>query len=74
MKTIHYNPSPLEVSLARAIEDLQDQIEKQLPDNDIIKVENRITEDNPIIKFYLLDKDGDPNEIVLKVIQTPDKF
>jgi hypothetical protein len=74
MKTIHYNPSPLEVSLARAIEDLQDQIEKQLPDNDIIKVENRITEDNPIIKFYLLDKDGDPHEIVLKVIQTPDKF
>ena len=74
MKTIQYNPSPLEVSLARAIEDLQDQIEKQLPDNDIIKVENRITEDNPIIKFYLLDKDGDPHEIVLKVIQTPDKF
>jgi hypothetical protein len=74
MKTLQYNPSPLEVSLARAIEDLKDQIEKQLPDNEIIKVENRITEDNPIIKFYLLDKDGDPHEIVLKVIQTPDKF
>ncbi|MEQ8927829.1 MAG: hypothetical protein RLO81_18575 [Fulvivirga sp.] len=74
MKTTNYNPSNLEVQFARAIEDLQDQIEKNLPDNDIISVENRIAEDNPLVKFYLLDKDGDPHEMVVKIIQTPDKF
>ena len=74
MKTEQYNPSPLEVQFARAIEDLAQQIEKHLPDNEVIKVENKINADNPLIKFYLLDKDGDPHELVLKVIQTPDKF
>lgn len=74
MKTNQYNPSELEVNFARAIEDLQDQIEKHLPNNQVIKVENRIAEDNPLVKFYLLDNDGDPHELVIKVIQTPDKF
>ncbi|QSE96034.1 hypothetical protein [Fulvivirga lutea] len=74
MKTTNYNPSNLEVQFARAIEDLQEQIEKHLPDNDIISIENRISEDNPLVKFYLLDKDGDPHEMVIKIIQTPDKF
>ncbi|MEQ8244085.1 MAG: hypothetical protein RIB54_18190 [Fulvivirga sp.] len=74
MKTAQYNPSQLEVNFARAIEDLQDQIEKHLPNNQVIKVENRIAEDNPLVKFYLLDNDGDPHELVIKVIQTPDKF
>ena len=74
MKTQDYNPSNLEVHFARAIEDLQSQIEKMLPDNEIISVENNIKEDNPLVKFYLLDKDGDPHELVIKVIQTPDKF
>ncbi len=74
MKTVQYNPSALEVSFAKAIEDLQEQIEKHLPDNEIISVENKIGEDNPLVKFYLLDKDGDPHELVIKVIQTPDKF
>ncbi len=74
MKTTQYNPSQLEVNFARAIEDLQDQIEKHLPNNQIIKVENKISADNPLVKFYLLDNDGDPHELVIKVIQTPDKF
>jgi hypothetical protein len=74
MKTNQYNPSSIEVQFARAIEDLSGQIEKLLPDVEVIKVENKITADNPIVKFYLLDKDGDPHELVLKVIQTPDKF
>ncbi len=74
MKTTQYNPSSLEVQFAHAIEDLQTQIEKLLPDNEVIKVENNISEDNPLVKFYLLDKDGDPHEIVLKVIQIPDRF
>ena len=74
MKTTQYNPSQLEVNFARAIEDLQGQIEKHLPNNQIIKVENKISADNPLVKFYLLDNDGDPHELVIKVIQTPDKF
>ncbi len=74
MKTLEYNPSKLEVAFAHAIQDLQTQIVKHLPNNEIIKVENKITADNPLIKFYLLDNDGDPHELVIKVIQTPDKF
>ncbi|MEM6359166.1 MAG: hypothetical protein AAF149_01160 [Bacteroidota bacterium] len=74
MKTIQYNPSSLEVAFAQAIEDLQSQIEKKLPDNEVIKIDNKISADNPIVKFYLLDKDGDPHEVVLKIIQSPDKF
>ncbi|MTI23195.1 hypothetical protein E1176_19350 [Fulvivirga sp. RKSG066] len=74
MKTSKYNPSDLEVAFAQSLEDLKDDIQKKLPDNEIIKIENRIKEDNPLVKFYLLDNDGDPHEIVLKVIQTPDRF
>lgn len=74
MKTTKYNPSDLEVNFARALEDIKDQIEQKLPNNDIIDIENKITADNPLVKFFLLDKDGDPHEVVLKIIQTPDKF
>ncbi len=74
MKTKSYNPSDLEVAFAQALEDLKEDIQKRLPDNEIIKIENKIKEDNPLVKFYLLDKDGDPHEIVIKVIQTPDRF
>ncbi|MDH5365463.1 MAG: hypothetical protein OEW67_00630 [Cyclobacteriaceae bacterium] len=74
MKTTSYNPSPVEVEFANIINQLQDKISNQLSDNNIIKVENKIHEDNPMVKFYLLDNDGDPHEVVLKIIQTPDKF
>lgn len=74
MKTKDYNPSQLEVAFAQALSDLQTQIEKHLPNNEIINVENKISADNPLVKFYLLDDDGDPHELVIKVIQTPDKF
>ena len=74
MKTTTYNPSPLEVEFANVINQLQDKIEHNLSENEIIKVENNINKDNPMLKFFLLDKDGDPHEIVLKIIQIPDKF
>ena len=74
MKTSSYNPSEIEVEFANILNQLQDKIGAQLSTNDIIKVENKIQEDNPIVKFYLLDSDGDPHEVVLKIIQTPDKF
>jgi len=74
MKTTAYNPSPLEVEMAEAISQLSEQIQSKLSFNEIINVENKINEDNPMVKFYLLDKDGDPHEIVLKIIQTADRF
>lgn len=74
MKTSSYNPSPLEVEFANALYVLQKEIEKNLKDNQVIHVDTQIKRDNPMVKFSLLDKDGDPHEIVVRIIQIPDKF
>jgi len=74
MKTTSYNPSPIEVEFANILNQLQDKIGAQLSSNDVIKVENKIQEDNPVVKFYLHDSDGDPHEVVLKIIHTLYKF
>jgi hypothetical protein len=74
MKTSTYNPSPLEVDFANALQILRKDIEKHLQDNEVIHVETNIGKDNPMIRFNLLDKDGDPHEIVIRIIQIPDKF
>ena len=74
MKTSAYNPSPLEVDFANALYVLQKELESKLHDNQIIHVESNIRRDNPMVKFSLLDKDGDPHEVVIRIIQIPDKF
>lgn len=74
MKTTSYNPSPLEVDMANALFILQKEIQKHLQDNEIIEVQPSLKGDNPSVRFNLLDKDGDPHEIVLRIIQIPDKF
>ena len=74
MKTSAYNPSPLEVDFANALLVLQKELEKNLHDNQIINVESQIRRDNPMVRFSLLDKDGDPHEVVIRIIQIPDKF
>ena len=74
MKTTSYNPSPLEIDFANALSVLQKELEKNLTDNRIIHVESNVKRDNPMVKFSLLDKDGDPHEVVLRIIQIPDKF
>lgn len=74
MKTSTYNPSPLEVDFANALFILQEQIQKHLHDNEVINVESNLKQDNPTVKFKLLDKDGDPHEIIIRIIQIPDKF
>ncbi len=74
MKTADYNPSPLEVDFANALFILQQDIQKHLQDNKVVNVESNIKRDNPMVKFSLLDKDGDPHEIVVRIIQIPDKF
>lgn len=74
MKTSTYNPSPLEVDMANAITILQKEIQKHLQDNEIIHAEPNLNRDNPTVKFQLIDKDGDPHEIMVRIIQMPDKF
>ncbi|MBS1486446.1 MAG: hypothetical protein JST43_02560 [Bacteroidetes bacterium] len=74
MKTSSYNPSPLEVDIANALFILQKEIQKHLQENEVIHVETNIQRDNPMVKFHLLDKDGDPHEIVVRIVQIPDKF
>lgn len=74
MKTDSYNPSPLEIDMANALFIVQKEIEKHLQNNEIVHVETNIKRDNPMVKFNLLDKDGDPHEIVIRIVQLPDKF
>lgn len=74
MKTSTYNPSPIEVDFANALFILQKEIQKHLQDNQIVNVETQLNRDNPSVKFSLLDKDGDPHEVVVRIIQIPDKF
>jgi hypothetical protein len=74
MKTSTYNPSPLEVDFANSLYILQKEIEKHLQGNQITNVETQLKRDNPMVRFSLVDKDGDPHEIVVRIIQIPDKF
>jgi hypothetical protein len=74
MKTASYNPSPLEVDFANAFYSLQKELEKHLQDNQVTNVETFLKRDNPMVRFSLVDKDGDPHEIVVRIIQIPDKF
>ncbi len=74
MKTPTYNPSSLEVDFANALQILKDQIEKHLLNNKIASVENHLGKENPMVKFNLIDNDGDPHEVVVRIIQIPDKF
>lgn len=73
MKTVSYNPSPLEVDFANSLMILQSEIEKHLQDNKIIRTEPNLAKDNPTVKFVLQDKDGDYHELVIRVVQIPDK-
>lgn len=74
MKTTSYNPSPLEIDFANALIILQKEIEKHLQNNQITNIEPNLSRDNPMVKFNLVDKDGDPHEIVIRIVQIPDKF
>jgi hypothetical protein len=74
MKTSSYNPSTLEVDFANALFILQNEIEKHVQHTTITKVETFLKRDNPMVRFSMVDKDGDPHEIVVRIIQIPDKF
>lgn len=74
MKTVAYNPSPLEVDFANALIILQKDIQKHVQGAKIVNIESNINRDNPMVKFSLVDGDGDPHEVVVRIIQIPDKF
>ena len=74
MKTSKYNPSPLEVDVANALVILQKEIEPHLQGNKIVQVESDLERDNPTVTLSMEDKDGDLHEIVIRIVQIPDKF
>lgn len=74
MKTVAYNPSPLEVDFANALIILQKELQKHVQGNKIVDIETDINRDNPTVKFKMVDNDGDPHEIVIRIVQIPDKF
>lgn len=73
MKTTTYNPSAIEIELAKALVILQKEIEHKLDAKQITKIFPDLSQDNPAVKISLIDKDGDAHEVVLKIVQLPDK-
>lgn len=73
MKTTLYNPSALETEIAHAIVSLQKEIEKQLNDKQISQVTADLLQDNPSVKFHIVDHDGDHHKVIVKIVQIPDE-
>ncbi|WKV11728.1 hypothetical protein [Marivirga harenae] len=73
MITKQYNPSQLEVEMAKAIKELAREIEGKLSQFKIVDIEDNIKADNPMVRIKITDTDNDPHEIVLKIIQKPDQ-
>ena len=73
MKTTLYNPSAIETEIAHAIVSLQKEIEKHMNDNRISQATADTTQDNPIVKFSLVDTDGDHHKVIVKIVQIPDE-
>lgn len=74
MKTESYNPSALEKEVAEAIITLKDEIEKHLEQCTIQKLQAEMNRDNPQVKFFLSDRDGDKHELVINIIQRSDEL
>lgn len=72
MKTVFYNPSTLEVEFANVIANLKEEIQKQLSDYTITKVDNNVKLDNPRLIFTLQDPDGDQHQVMIQLIQRID--
>lgn len=74
MRTLHYNPSILEVNFAKAFHDLTPQIENRLTGAEVIEIKSNYNIDNPQVTFKLKDDEGDLHEIVVQIIQRPDQI
>ncbi|WKK80160.2 hypothetical protein [Marivirga arenosa] len=73
MITQQYNPSQLEVEIAKAIKELAPEIESKLSQFKVVSVDDNIHADNPVVKIKFNDNDNDPHEVILKIIQKPDQ-
>ncbi len=73
MKTTSYNPSTIEVEFAETLVAIKEVINENLTTNKIIRIEFNKEEDNPRLIVFLEDTDGDPHELVVKLIQRVDK-
>ncbi len=73
MKTVNYNPSAIEVMCAQIITEMTDEINERLDGYTIFKIENNINKDNPTVDILMKDEDGDVHEVIIKIIQKPDK-
>jgi len=74
VKTESYNPSELEVQVAKSLTRLRDELEMGFSSNKIVEIDASLNLDNPIVTIKTQDEDGDHHELVIKVIQRPDKF
>ncbi len=72
MKTVNYNPSPLEVEMAKIINSLQAEINNKLSNSKIVSIKLDIQADNPDLIIRTEDKDGDIHELMMRIIQKPD--
>jgi len=73
MITQQYNPSQIEVEMAKAIKELAPEIEAKLSQFKITEIDDKINADNPMLRIKMLDSDNDQHEVVLKIIQKPDQ-
>jgi len=74
LKTESYNPSNFEVQVAKSLTRLKDELEMGFTTNKIVGIDASLELDNPIVTIKTQDEDGDHHELVIKVIQRPDKF
>jgi hypothetical protein len=72
MKTIHYNPSLIEVEFAKIIADLREEIQQRSAEHTITDLKVHTTQDNPTVVLTLKDHDGDKHELILRFIQRVD--
>jgi hypothetical protein len=74
METKLYNPSQLEVNLMNAIASLTRELEMKLPGYKVESIFKKEEVDNPSIIFRLQDRDNDPHEVVIRIIQRNDEI
>lgn len=72
MKTQSYNPSQIELDFSEALLALQDQLQKILPQYQLVEMKIRANKDNPDVLVKLTDSDSDKHELVINFIQKPD--
>ena len=74
MKTESYDPGKLEVEMANIMLKIRNELESGLSDNTIESISANIKLDNPQVHIKTGDNDGDPHEVILRIIQKTDTF